>query len=54
MDYVVKVYEVTNHFPTTEKYGLVTQMNRAAVSVPSNIAEGAGKIRKMNFCNFFR
>ena len=41
MDLVVKVYQITKLFPDTEKYGLTSQMRRAAVSIPSNIAEGA-------------
>jgi four helix bundle protein len=40
MDLVVAVYRVTQSFPRTETYGLANQMQRAAVSVPSNIAEG--------------
>ena len=39
MDLTVKIYEVTNSFPRQEMYGLTSQMRRAAVSVPSNIAE---------------
>ena len=40
MDLVVAIYRVTQSFPKTETYGLTSQMQRAAVSVPSNIAEG--------------
>jgi len=38
MDLVVECYRMTNHFPTNETYGLTIQMQRAAVSVPANIA----------------
>jgi four helix bundle protein len=40
MDLVVMVYEISEKFPTKESYGLTSQIRRAAVSVPSNIAEG--------------
>jgi len=43
MDLTVRTYEVTRRFPSEEKYGLVSQMRRAAASVPANIAEGQAK-----------
>jgi four helix bundle protein len=40
---VLKVYKTTAEFPKTEQYGIVSQINRAAVSIPTNIAEGCGR-----------
>lgn len=45
MDLVEACYRATDSFPTTERYGLVSQMRRAAVSVASNVAEGHARSR---------
>lgn len=52
MDLVVAIYDVTRTFPKEETYGLVSQLRRAAVSVPSNIAEGAADRTTDQFRNF--
>jgi four helix bundle protein len=52
MDMVVDVYNVTKLFPKEELYGLTSQLRRAAVSVPSNIAEGQGRWSNREFSHF--
>jgi len=52
MDLVVKLYELTKSFPRDEVYGLTSQVRRASVSVPSNIAEGAAGRSITQFRNF--
>ncbi|OOV29289.1 four helix bundle protein [Flavobacterium sp. LM5] len=52
MDLVLQVYQITNLFPDTEKFGLTSQMRRAAVSIPSNIAEGAARKSDKEFIQF--
>jgi four helix bundle protein len=52
MDLVVAIYEATQKFPKEELYGLSSQLRRAAVSVPSNIAEGGADRTKQQFSNF--
>lgn len=47
-----RIYEVTGDFPANEKFGIISQMTRAAVSIPSNIAEGAGRNSNKDFANF--
>ncbi|MEP1095762.1 MAG: four helix bundle protein [Cyclobacteriaceae bacterium] len=47
-----EVYSITNQFPDGEKYGLTSQMRRCSVSIPSNIAEGAGRNGDKEFANF--
>jgi len=52
LDLVEMVYKVTKEFPKEELYGLTNQLRRAAVSIPSNIAEGAGRGSKKEFIQF--
>lgn len=47
-----EIYRATESFPKAEMYGLTSQLRRAAVSVPSNIAEGEGRLTKGEFCHF--
>ena len=54
MDLVVEVYQVTANFPRDERFGLTNQLRRAAVSVPSNIAEGQGRGPTQDFVRFLR
>ncbi len=49
---VVNIYALSGKLPDSEKYGLVSQMNRAAVSVPSNIAEGAARSGTRDYIKF--
>jgi four helix bundle protein len=49
---VKKVYEITRTFPSDERFGLVSQMRRAAVSIPSNIAEGQARRTPGEFIQF--
>jgi four helix bundle protein len=52
MDLATQVYQETRAFPKEEIYGLTAQIRRAAVSIPSNIAEGAGRQTKREFANY--
>ena len=51
MDLVVACYQVAERFPKTEVYGLAAQLQRAAVSIPANIAEGQGRNHTREFMN---
>jgi four helix bundle protein len=52
MNLAKKIYEITEKFPDSEIYGLSSQMRRASVSIPSNIAEGSGRNHKKEFVQF--
>ena len=52
MELVVEIYKITEKFPSKEGYGLISQMNRCAISIPSTIAEGAGRNTTKDFDHF--
>lgn len=52
MELVVDVYQLTDSFPREERYGLTSQIRRAAVSIPANLAEGAARTSKKEFAHF--
>ena len=51
--FVLLVYRVTGHFPEVERFGLISQFRRAAVSIEANIAEGYKKLSKADKLRFF-
>lgn len=52
MDMVIAIYKITADFPSQERYGLTSQIRRAAVSIPSNIAEGSGRNNTKEFLQY--
>ena len=54
MELVVQIYNITKGFPKEELYGLTIQIRRAAVSVPANVSEGAGRNYSKEFIRFLR
>lgn len=54
IELVTLIYQATREFPVEERFGIVSQLNRASVSVPSNIAEGWGRQTAGNYTQFLR
>ncbi len=54
VDFVVCLYKVIKKFPSSEQYNLISQMQRSAVSIPSNIAEGYARKTRKEFIYFLR
>ncbi len=52
VELVTDIYKKTESFPKEERYGLTSQIRRAAVSIPANIAEGAGRYSSKEFAHF--
>ena len=52
MELVVLTYQTTCSFPKEEKYGLISQIRRCAISIPSNLAEGSGRVSHKEFQHF--
>ena len=52
IELVEKIYKLTSSFPKEEIYGIISQMRRAAISYPSNIAEGAARFSRKEFIQF--
>ena len=54
VDLAQQIYRVTERFPSNEQFGLTSQIRRAAVSIPSNVAEGAARQTKKEFLQFIQ
>lgn len=54
IDLTIDIYSLTKSFPKEEMYGLVSQIRRSAVSIPSNIAEGQARKYHQQFSHFYR
>lgn len=51
---VKEIYSLTNDLPADERFGLVSQLNRCSISIPSNIAEGSGRTSEKEFIHFLK
>lgn len=54
IEFVTEIYEITSAFPSEEKFGLVSQIRRSAVSIPSNIAEGNARRSSADYIQFLK
>ncbi|PKF75566.1 four helix bundle protein [Chryseobacterium sp. PMSZPI] len=54
IDFVTEMYRITKTFPKTEIYGLISQIRKSAVSIPSNIAEGNSRRSKPDYLQFLK
>lgn len=52
MDFIMEIYRLTDLFPLEEKYGLVSQLRRASVSIPTNISEGVSRNSTKEYIRF--
>lgn len=52
LELITEIYKTTSKFPSTEKFGLISQINRCSISIASNIAEGAGRNTDGEFRQF--
>jgi four helix bundle protein len=52
LDFVTEIYKISEQFPKSEVFGLTSQIRRASVSIPSNIAEGSGRNSTKDFLRF--
>ncbi len=52
LEFSLQIYEATKSFPSEERFGLTSQIRRAATSIPINISEGAGRVSKKDFAHF--
>lgn len=54
INFVTEIYELTNNFPKNEMYGLISQIRRASISIPSNIAEGNSRRSVADYLQFLK